>query len=264
MKDICKVSKILNKKQGLSHAKLYLTSDNKIIKSIPIKKDTESKWLKKVNSLGRNSTDTKKNNINKLFNLYLDKKRCQKNNYYLFYRLNDDLKNLLIENITKEDKKNILKQCLLATYILNNKLNIYHNDLYYTFKKENKLGNFMYKKIKKEFKVEIDGMKVDVKKYNIKIIDFGQSRSYPYFSTIKYSPPELKIVSECFLVGYYFFLNTFKIENPGELRSFFVEGGLKIIKELEEKDDLNLQNYDKEIINFYMKNFDDIYTYYNK
>tara|TARA_R110002110_G_scaffold62474_1_gene174341 strand:+ start:89 stop:865 length:777 start_codon:yes stop_codon:yes gene_type:complete len=255
VKNICKIKKRLNDVQGLSStSRIYLTYNNKIIKTVLIKRDNESEWLDKVNTV------TKRGNVDKLFNPYLEKRICKKFTYFLFNRLKDDLDILLLENIKKEDKRNILMQCLLATYVLNNKLKIFHNDLYM----RDKLRNFMYKKNKRNFNVEIDGMKVTVGKYNVKIIDFNTSKDHPAHFTTAYHPPELKIISECFLVGYYFFRNTFKIENTEELKSFLVEGGLKIIEKLErEKDELTLENYDREIIKFYMKNFDDIYSHYS-
>ena len=158
-KDICKVNKRRYRKAD-SPALIFITHNENIIKSIPLPDDKEGKWLKMLKK-GFSSPEKF------LFNLPIVSKRCGNYNYYLFEKLDGDLDKLLKnEKLTIAIKKNILLQSLVAIYAMNEKMDVYHNDLYY----KNKIRNMMYIKIDEDFNI---GMNVMAKKYLVKIIDFG-------------------------------------------------------------------------------------------
>ena len=250
MFDICKIKKIVFKKQGYSGGRIYLTVNKKIIKSMPIKKDLEEKWLDKIK-------DNIDHNISILFNPYLEKKKCYKYTYYLFNKLDDDLIELLkSKKLYKEDLKNIMMQCLLSIYILNNELNFFHNDF------ANKMRNFMYIKNKNNKAIiNVGGFKVKIGKYNVKLIDFNKSDTIPKGETLKYYIEDLEIISECFLLGLTFFSTIIDIHNIEEFKLYLVDEYNNILNRLGKN--YTIEKFDKEIISFYMKNFDDIFKYYN-
>lgn len=159
-KDLCKTDKKVYAKGG--QGLVFLTDEGCIIKSIPVENDSEKYWLKRLNK-------TVGGRYRELFSLPHLIKRCGKYNYYLFDKMDGDL-NLLIPEISKTQQKNVLLQCLIAIYIMNHKLKINHNDLFY----KRRIINVMYVELDEPYYI---GHGVEAKKYLVKIIDFGHANS---------------------------------------------------------------------------------------
>jgi len=203
-KDICRIDKRKYKKAG-SPAILFITQKGDIIKSIPLSKDNEGKWLRKL----------KKDLPSPecfLFNLPNVSKRCGNYNYYLFEKLDGDLDKLLMdEKLTISIMKNLLLQSLVAIYTMNETMVIYHNDLYF----KNKIRNMMYVEIDEDFDV---GMDVVAKKYLVKVIDFGRmNKGECEFRSKQYNFIE-EGCSELTIFTYFYFMTLYPDLEKDELK----------------------------------------------
>ena len=222
-KDLCKIKKkqYIKGYQGLI---FEVVDEDQVIKSIKVKKDTEGKWLKKLKKIS--------GKYDFLFNLPLKSKRCGHYNYYLFDRLDGDLLDL-VGQVSKQDRKNLLLQCLVALHIMGNKLKINHNDLYL----REKIRNIMYIELEEPYKIGYD---VTAKKWLIKIIDFGwANEGKPSFRSKQYALEETR--SEILTFTYIYFTTIFG-------------------KDIDIKDML-ISNYknDRSFIEYIKKDFNKIY-----
>lgn len=156
-KDICKLDKKFYKKSG-GRGTIFITPDEDIIKSVPVEEDQEKKWFKILRKKVRYP-------YIRMINLPVVSKKCDEYNYYLFEKLDGDLDQLIKSRHSLYVRKNILLQCIILIHYLNDKHQIYHNDLYWL----RKIRNMMYIKIDKDFKLPYG---VSAKKYLVKMIDF--------------------------------------------------------------------------------------------
>jgi len=205
-RNLCTENKQFFKKNE-TPARIYLTSNNKIIKSIPVKTNKEYPMMKILQKLPNVKA--------KIFFVKVDEiKRCNKDNFYLLQKYENDIDINFLSSISKDNKINILKQILFAIFYLNNVLNIYHNDIYY----KNSIRNVMY--VKNELNdnsiIKHANLKVKCQDYIIKIIDFGWGGCKPGFRTTEYHKkyfPNNKIISEMLLFIYFYILELNQDEN---------------------------------------------------
>lgn len=248
MLDICKIKK--RKDSGIKEGKqgkIFVTKRGEIIKTIKKNKDFEKYYLKLLKDRLK-----KKDSI--FFNPYIDMKTCRDdNNHYLMKRLDEDLIKLIFSG-KKLDFKNILLQLLIGVYILNHKLKLYHNDLFY----KGKIKNIMYiENNDKNLIYENNFIKFKIGKYIVKIIDFGQSSKTPKLYTLRYKEryfKELKLTSEVLLTMYYYFQNIYFVNNDN-YNEKLEEITLKLGKRLEKKSEYNLKIFDQLVIKYIKNNF---------
>jgi len=176
---------------------------------------------------------------------------------YISYYIMDDIKNGDLSDMlplfNQEWIDHFLLQSLIGIYILNHKIKLFHNDIYY----KDVIRNVMVHKNNKmqsdiDIKVTLDNNNicVPIKEYCIKIIDLGRSCKRPEFRTTEYHQkyfPTLKYISEPLLFTYFFFktMNDDKfdiinkiinnIESSKTLKEFDEKFILEIIKKLKIK-----------------------------
>ena len=246
--NLCKIKKRIDPsiEQGGSSAKIFVTKKGEIIKSIKKNKDKE-----KYNLVLLKKKLTKKDSI--FFNPYIDMKTCQDGNYYLMKKLDGDLINLLHSD-KKLNLKNILLQLLVGVYILNHKIKLYHNDLFF----EGKTRNVMYvSNNNKNIIYENNFIKLKIRDYLIKIIDFGHSNKEPNLRTLQYKNQyfkELKLTSEVLLNMHYYFQSLY-LKNNNAYYEKLEEKTLKLGKRLEKKSNYNLKIFDQLVIKYIKNNF---------
>ena len=162
MNNICDTQKNIYKKSG-TNARIFITNDNKIIKSIPINNNKEYNIIKSIYNNIQNYS------LKKLFVNIIEIKKCNKYNYYLLDKYDGDIDSSFIIKLSSYYQKNLLFQCLIAIIFMNHEIKIYHNDLYY----RNNIRNVMYDKLKTDTEIEYKNIKIKCKKYLCKVIDFG-------------------------------------------------------------------------------------------
>lgn len=183
------------------------------------------------------------------------------NNYYLMKKLDGNLINLLHSN-EKIDLKNMLLQFLTGVYILNHKIKLYHNDLFY----KGKIRNLMYvSNNDKNIIYENNFIKFKIGKYLVKMIDLGQSSKEPKFMTLRFKDKyfkELKLTSEVFLSMYYYF-QSLNLKNNDNYNEKLEEKTLNLGKRLEKKSNYNLKIFDQLVIKYIKNNFKDFLNLIN-
>ena len=247
--DICKIKKRKDPdiEEGYQ-GKIFVT------KTINKNRDYERYYLKLLKTRLK-----KKDSI--FFNPYIAMKTClDGNNHYLMKKLDGDLIKLIFSD-KKLDFKNILLQLLISVYILNHKMKLYHNDLFY----EEKVRNIMYIKNKdKNIIYENNFIKIKVGEYIIKIIDFGQSRKYPAHLTKKTKDSKyfekLELTSEVLLTMHYYFQSIY-LANNYSYSEELKEKTLKLGKRLEKKSEYNLKIFDQLVIKYIKNNFNKYMEY---
>jgi len=130
------------------------------------------------------------------------------NDHYLMdvIRLGD-LK-VVLPLLKKKWKYSLLIQALFGLYILNHKIKMYHNDLFFS----DVVRNMMVDSVdgKTSVKLAIDNVELTLKveKFCVKVIDFGRCSSKPAFRVSEYHKkyfPDMKYVSEMFLFTFMYF-----------------------------------------------------------
>lgn len=248
MENLCKKDKVLINKRRYTSARLYITKNDKIIKTIPAKDDKEKEYLKIIKGI----TNTK---IAIFFVNIEEIKKCKSNNFFLMEKYVNDIDKDFLVSLSKKNIVNILKQILFAIFYMNNVLRIYHNDLYFT----QDIRNIMYSKNKNNIGsvIKHDNLKIKLHDYVIKIIDFGWGNCKPSFRTTEYHFkyfPNNKIISEM-LIFIFFFFNTLLSPNKDlnkkqlYLQKILQVYSKKIEIKLEENDELDQYNFDKYIYN---------------
>jgi len=128
----------------------------------------------------------KSKHMNLLIQIPIKYSLCNDKIKYIFKLLDGDIDTAFLSNISKKNVINIFQQSFFSMYYINHHLNYFHNDIY-TTRKMCKLNNIMYIKNNKETKLEIDGLKLIIKKYRVLIIDFGHaSKNMSYKENMLY------------------------------------------------------------------------------
>lgn len=172
---------------------------------------------------------------------------CNNKIKYLFELLKGDIDTTFLLKISHKNIINILQQSLFSLYYINHYLHYYHNDLC-TSRKMYKLNNLMYIKNDKEKKLEIDGLKLIIKKYRVLIIDFGlSSKIMGYKGTILYDGLKIfflydfKYKSELFIL-FIIFLHTYKGIDFLKIKDYYISFEKKMKKN-------SLIEFDKSLYN---------------
>lgn len=164
--------------------------------------------------------------------------------YYIMSDIrNGDLADLL-PILNKRWVCTFLLQSLIALYVLNHKIKLFHNDLYYV----DKIRNVMVHKSKKDeaikslsIKLGNSDMFVLSKQFCIKIIDFGRSSHVQEFRTTEYHNKyfeHIKYISEP-LIYCFFLFKTVGVDQYSMLN--------QIAKDLNEKVE-SLREFDERLI----------------
>jgi hypothetical protein len=186
----------------------------------------------------------KKYNFNRNIQLPIKYKICKKFNIYLFKKIQYNLNNTFLRKINKDLFNNILIQSTFIIYFINHKLNVFHNDI----SQINKLRNFMINKNDKKLYLKLDNQKVQIKDYNVILIDFGlfnknfgfKNNLFYYKKNIEHLylfeiKSELLIVVYLFLISYYnkkeinfknlyfYFYDNIKVKSLKEFDKFIFE-----------------------------------------
>lgn len=172
--------------------------------------------------------------------------------YVMDYIAYGDFTNML-PVLNSKWKFTLLMQSLASIYILNHKIKLFHNDLYY----EGIIRNIMVDKVDKPYSIDLHinntQLVLNVKKFCVKMIDFGRCASKQGFRTTEYHSKhfsKIKYVSEP-LIFTYFFFKTFGFDEFNMLNHY----GLEIEKtvgslvEFDSKFLLKIHNRYKKYIN---------------
>jgi hypothetical protein len=209
--NICNIQKKFYQKKG-SPATIFITNDNKIIKSIPVNKNREYSIIKSIYNKIQNYE------LKQLFVNIIQIKKCDKYNYYLLEKYKGDIDSFFLLSINSNYKKNLLFQCLLAIIFMNHELKVYHNDLYY----KTSIRNVMYDNLETPIHLEYKNIKITCKKYLCKIIDFGWVSRKPGFRTTEYHEKYFKtnkIISEVLLFSFFYLQTINKSNNRSNNKS---------------------------------------------
>jgi len=133
------------------------------------------------------------------------------NNQYDYYIMDyikyGDLKDM-IPIINTKWKFTLLMQSLSSIFVLNHKIKLYHNDLYYI----DVIRNVMIDKVDKPHSVEVNLnntiITLNVKKFCARMIDFGRCSDKQAFRTTEYHNKyfsSVKYVSEPLIFTYFYF-----------------------------------------------------------
>lgn len=124
------------------------------------------------------------------------------NDYYLMDYIKVGDLNKLLPLLSTNWKYTLLIQSLLSIYILNHKIKLYHNDLFYMDVIRNMMVDTTNQKTTLNIEMADDEIIIDIDKFCIKMIDFGRCSNRPEFRTIEYHNkyfPNMKYISELFL-----------------------------------------------------------------
>ncbi|QKF93529.1 protein kinase [Fadolivirus algeromassiliense] len=129
-------------------------------------------------------------------------KQIDNNDYYLMEYIKFGDLNTLLPILNRRWKYSLLIQSLMSIYILNHKIKLFHNDLYYM----DVIRNIMVDQINETNTIKLEildhDIAIDISKFCIKMIDFGRCSSKQEFRTTEYHKkyfPDMKHVSELFL-----------------------------------------------------------------
>ena len=115
-----------------------------------------------------------KSNFNNFFSRNYKVYKCNDYYFVLMRRYSDSIKYINFK--TRYEFKNMVLQILLFTLYLNFKLSYFHNDLHGS--------NILFEHNDKNFSINLEGIKLNVGKYVIKVIDW--ERSSNKFSNMVY------------------------------------------------------------------------------
>jgi hypothetical protein len=141
--------------------------------------------------------------------------KCEERILFFMDRNDTDINKNYLENISKDKKIDILKQCIKVIYEFNHKCNLYFNDIYYN----NEIRNIM--------------LKDDI----VKIIDYGTITDKPIHNLLFYTQkifPELnkkQIYSDLLLFVLFYIMNCCNNKEIKKIKDFFKA----IVKEINPK-----------------------------
>jgi len=135
---------------------------------------------------------------------------CQKehNDYYIMDHIKyGDFTNML-PILNSRWKFTLLMQSLSSIFILNHKIKLFHNDLYY----DGVIRNVMVDHVEKPYSFDLNINNViialNIKKFCVKMIDFGRCSNKQAFRTLEYHNKHffnIKYISEPLIFTYFFF-----------------------------------------------------------
>lgn len=180
----------------------------------------ENNISNEYNFFKKYSNSIKNDNFDKFILLPVDEiKNCNDDkkswHIYTFDKLGWDYNSEYIKKINFIKWLKYTIEICLVLYYLNNVLGLYHNDLCY----KNDIRNIMVKKNNSKNKIKVSNFQIDINDDYPIIIDFGHQSTEPKLRTYKFynnkhvKRPQIKFISEVFIIYYYSFKLYFKFDD---------------------------------------------------
>ena len=167
----------------------------------------------------------------------------KEDNFIIMEKLNIDF-DYLLYSFSKKYLNLFLVQCLVSIYLLNHKFKLYHNDLYFDFRIRNIM---LYQNNSTDLKnYNFYNMKISLKHFYIKIIDFEWADKTPGFRTTEYYKKyfsHIPFISEVMIFIHFYYLT---------INKNYLYKLNKIIKNIiNENKNINLKKFDYKLIEYF-------------